>query len=42
MTCSSGSAFLLRESTATREKWQARFQYIHVDEYQDTIECNTS
>src|SRR5437764_1594819 len=30
------SAGLLRESAATREKWQARFQYIHVDEYQDT------
>jgi DNA helicase II / ATP-dependent DNA helicase PcrA len=30
------SARLLRESVATREKWQARFQYIHVDEYQDT------
>jgi len=30
------SARLLRESTATRLKWQARFQYIHVDEYQDT------
>jgi DNA helicase-2/ATP-dependent DNA helicase PcrA len=30
------SARLLRESTFTREKWQARFQYIHVDEYQDT------
>ena len=30
------SARLLRESAATREKWQARFQYIHVDEYQDT------
>src|SRR6266566_4497167 len=30
------SARLLRESTATRQKWQARFQYIHVDEYQDT------
>src|SRR5882762_8771314 len=30
------SARLLRESTATREKWQVRFQYIHVDEYQDT------
>jgi DNA helicase-2/ATP-dependent DNA helicase PcrA len=29
-------ARLLRESTTTREKWQARFQYIHVDEYQDT------
>src|SRR5579859_3178389 len=27
---------MLRESTAVREKWQARFQYIHVDEYQDT------
>jgi DNA helicase-2/ATP-dependent DNA helicase PcrA len=30
------SVRMLRESTATREKWQARFQYIHVDEYQDT------
>jgi DNA helicase II / ATP-dependent DNA helicase PcrA len=30
------SAGLLRESVPTREKWQARFQYIHVDEYQDT------
>jgi DNA helicase II / ATP-dependent DNA helicase PcrA len=30
------SARLLRESTGTREKWQARFQFIHVDEYQDT------
>ncbi len=30
------SVRLLRESAATREKWQARFQYIHVDEYQDT------
>src|SRR5947208_10304908 len=30
------SVRLLRESTATRHKWQARFQYIHVDEYQDT------
>jgi DNA helicase-2/ATP-dependent DNA helicase PcrA len=30
------SARLLRDSTATREKWQTRFQYIHVDEYQDT------
>src|ERR1700733_145227 len=27
---------LLRESPAVREKWQARFQYILVDEYQDT------
>jgi len=27
---------LLRESAVTREKWQSRFQYIHVDEYQDT------
>ena len=30
------SARLLRESTSTREKWQSRFTYIHVDEYQDT------
>jgi DNA helicase II / ATP-dependent DNA helicase PcrA len=30
------SVRLLRESQAVREKWQARFQYIHVDEYQDT------
>jgi DNA helicase-2/ATP-dependent DNA helicase PcrA len=27
---------LLRESPQVREKWQARFQYILVDEYQDT------
>jgi DNA helicase-2/ATP-dependent DNA helicase PcrA len=27
---------LLREAPAVREKWQNRFQYIHVDEYQDT------
>ncbi|HEX3372103.1 MAG TPA: UvrD-helicase domain-containing protein, partial [Candidatus Acidoferrales bacterium] len=27
---------LLRESPPVREKWQARFQYILVDEYQDT------
>src|SRR5436190_5493303 len=30
------SARLLRESTATGHKWQSRFHYIHVDEYQDT------
>jgi DNA helicase II / ATP-dependent DNA helicase PcrA len=30
------SARLLREAPAVREKWQKRFQYIHVDEYQDT------
>ena len=30
------SAGLLRDSAAVREKWQRRFQYIHVDEYQDT------
>src|SRR5580765_38454 len=30
------SAKLLRESPEVREKWQRRFQYIHVDEYQDT------
>ena len=30
------SAKLLRDSTAVREKWQRRFQYVHVDEYQDT------
>jgi DNA helicase-2/ATP-dependent DNA helicase PcrA len=30
------TAKLLRESAITREKWQRRFQYIHVDEYQDT------
>jgi DNA helicase-2/ATP-dependent DNA helicase PcrA len=30
------AALLLRKSAAVREKWQARFQYIHVDEYQDT------
>jgi DNA helicase-2/ATP-dependent DNA helicase PcrA len=30
------SAKLLREAAAVREKWQAHFQYIHVDEYQDT------
>ena len=30
------SVRLLREAPAVREKWQSRFQYIHVDEYQDT------
>lgn len=30
------SAKLLCESSAVREKWQRRFRYIHVDEYQDT------
>jgi DNA helicase-2/ATP-dependent DNA helicase PcrA len=30
------SVRLLREVPAVREKWQTRFQYIHVDEYQDT------
>lgn len=30
------SVRLLREVAAVREKWQARFRYIHVDEYQDT------
>jgi len=30
------SVRLLRDSTATRLKWQERFQFIHVDEYQDT------
>jgi DNA helicase-2/ATP-dependent DNA helicase PcrA len=30
------SVRVLREAPAVREKWQARFQYIHVDEYQDT------
>ncbi|MGC1616314.1 MAG: UvrD-helicase domain-containing protein [Candidatus Acidiferrum sp.] len=30
------SVRLLREVPEVREKWQARFQYIHVDEYQDT------
>lgn len=29
-------ARLLRDSATVREKWQNRFQYIHVDEYQDT------
>jgi DNA helicase-2/ATP-dependent DNA helicase PcrA len=30
------SAKLLRESSAVRDRWQQRFKYIHVDEYQDT------
>jgi len=30
------SARLLRDSASVREKWRRRFQYIHVDEYQDT------
>ncbi|MGB2633445.1 MAG: UvrD-helicase domain-containing protein [Candidatus Acidiferrum sp.] len=30
------SVRLLRESTDVRERWRARFAYIHVDEYQDT------
>src|ERR1700722_522678 len=30
------TAKLLRDSPSVREKWQSRFQYIHVDEYQDT------
>jgi DNA helicase-2/ATP-dependent DNA helicase PcrA len=30
------AANLLRDSSAVREKWQAQFQYLHVDEYQDT------
>jgi DNA helicase-2/ATP-dependent DNA helicase PcrA len=30
------SVCLLRDSTPTRLKWQERFQFIHVDEYQDT------
>ena len=27
---------MLRENPPVREKWQNRFQYLHVDEYQDT------
>jgi DNA helicase-2/ATP-dependent DNA helicase PcrA len=30
------SARLLRDSPQVRQRWQARFQYLHVDEYQDT------
>jgi DNA helicase-2/ATP-dependent DNA helicase PcrA len=30
------SVRMLREAPAVRERWQTRFQYIHVDEYQDT------
>src|SRR5437667_3333727 len=30
------SAKVLKDSPAVRERWQRRFQYIHVDEYQDT------
>ena len=30
------TAKMLREHQGVREKWQNRFQYIHVDEYQDT------
>jgi DNA helicase-2/ATP-dependent DNA helicase PcrA len=27
---------LLRDNSSVRDRWRARFQYIHVDEYQDT------
>jgi DNA helicase-2/ATP-dependent DNA helicase PcrA len=30
------SARLLRDSTEVRDRWRARFAYLHVDEYQDT------
>src|SRR6201990_660460 len=30
------TARMLRENPNVREKWQNRFQYLHVDEYQDT------
>jgi DNA helicase-2/ATP-dependent DNA helicase PcrA len=30
------TAKMLRDAPAVREKWQNRFQYLHVDEYQDT------
>jgi ATP-dependent DNA helicase UvrD/PcrA len=30
------TALMLRSNPQVREKWQNRFQYLHVDEYQDT------
>lgn len=30
------TARLLRDSAVVRERWQRRFHYVHVDEYQDT------
>ena len=30
------AAWVLRESAGVRDRWRARFAYIHVDEYQDT------
>jgi DNA helicase-2/ATP-dependent DNA helicase PcrA len=30
------TALMLRQNPFVREKWQNRFQYLHVDEYQDT------
>jgi DNA helicase-2/ATP-dependent DNA helicase PcrA len=30
------TALMLRHNPVVREKWQNRFQYLHVDEYQDT------
>jgi DNA helicase-2/ATP-dependent DNA helicase PcrA len=30
------TALMLRHNPFVREKWQTRFQYLHVDEYQDT------
>lgn len=32
-------AWLLQHDSAVRERWQARVQYLLVDEYQDTNEC---